>query len=109
MTEQAEIFNYIKKNPIDSKNNTYTTNETLETKLESVTQVYPEIKKNVNRCQLDECNKRLSLTETLCKCKCGNTYCTVHRLSFDHKCTYDFKKDNNHNIYTAIPKKLNKI
>ena len=109
MTEQAEIINYIKKNPINPKNETYTANETIETKLEPIAPTHPEVKKNINRCQLDECNKKLSLTETLGKCKCGNIYCTTHKHSSSHKCTYDYKKDNNHNIYKAVPQKLNKI
>lgn len=109
MTDHAEIINYIKKNPIDMKSVVYTTNETSNEKQIPNTLPPSDIIKNVNRCQLKECNKKLSLTETLGKCKCGNVYCTNHRHSTHHKCTYDYKKDNNHNMYKAEPVKLTKI
>lgn len=110
MTEQTEIINYIKKNPINMKEvNTTNTTMIQETKSESVIPQHPEPIKNTNRCYFDECNKKLTLVETLGKCKCGNVYCTKHRHSTNHKCTYDYKQDNNHIIYKAEPKKLNKI
>ncbi|ARF11385.1 AN1-type zinc finger protein [Klosneuvirus KNV1] len=109
MTDQAEIINYIKKNSIDIKSNTFTINEIHETKTETVALPQQTQSKNINRCQLSDCNKKLSLTETLGKCKCGNIYCSSHKHSTHHKCTYDYKKDNNHNIYKAEPSKLNRI
>lgn len=109
MTEQTEIINFIKKNPIDLKANTIMSNGILDSKPDTVISPQPTPIKNINRCQLVECNKKLSLTETLGKCKCGNVYCANHRHSTNHKCTYDYKKDNNHNMYKAEPSKLNKI
>jgi len=47
-----------------------------------------------NRCNLGECNKKLSLVESTIKCKCGNTYCTLHRYSEQHDCTFDYKADS---------------
>ena len=42
-----------------------------------------------NRCNLEECNKKLQLTDF--KCKCNNTYCSKHRLPETHCCNYDYK------------------
>jgi len=36
------------------------------------------------------CNKKLGLMSGF-KCKCGNTFCSIHRYSDSHKCTYDYK------------------
>ena len=44
---------------------------------------------NTYKCNLEECNKKLQLTDF--KCKCNNTYCSKHRLPETHKCTYDYK------------------
>jgi predicted nucleic acid binding AN1-type Zn finger protein len=41
------------------------------------------------KCNLDECTKKLQLTDF--KCKCSNTYCSKHRLPETHKCNYDYK------------------
>jgi len=63
-----------------------------------------------NRCNLDTCNKRLTITEMLVVCKCGNTYCTNHRHLKNHACTYDYKQDNNKKeLVHARFNKLNKI
>jgi len=48
------------------------------------------------KCHYDNCNKKLSMTELMtCKCKCGNIYCLLHRLSESHKCRYNFKGEIN--------------
>lgn len=109
MTDNAEIINYVKQNPIGKKSESITTIMLPEIKNESIKPTYPEIIKPVNRCQLKECNKKLSLIESTYSCKCQNTYCTNHKHSTHHKCTYDYKKDNNHNLYKAEYSKLNKI
>lgn len=55
--------------------------------------MYP-IKTIINKCDVHECNKKLSMTDSITgKCKCGNTYCLIHRLSETHNCTYNFKKE----------------
>jgi len=36
------------------------------------------------------CNKKLGLMSGF-KCKCGNIFCSVHRYSDSHNCTYDYK------------------
>ena len=44
---------------------------------------------NTSKCNLEECKKKLLLTDF--KCKCSNTYCSKHRLPETHMCTYDYK------------------
>jgi len=46
-----------------------------------------EPSKPTNRC--GGCNRRVGLTGFLCKC--GTTFCAVHRYPDKHNCTYDFK------------------
>ena len=41
------------------------------------------------KCNLEECNKKLQLTDF--KCKCNSTYCSKHRLPETHNCTFDYK------------------
>ena len=43
----------------------------------------------ISKCYLDECKKKLQLTDF--KCKCNNTYCSKHRLPETHNCSYDYK------------------
>lgn len=43
----------------------------------------------MTKCFQSDCIKRLKLTDF--KCKCGNQYCSLHRLPENHKCTLDFK------------------
>lgn len=49
-------------------------------------------KKNI--CAHPECKKKISIVDVLSsKCKCGNIYCLIHRLSERHNCTYDYNKE----------------
>ncbi|KAJ7537101.1 hypothetical protein O6H91_12G097300 [Diphasiastrum complanatum] len=41
----------------------------------------------VNRCL--SCNKRVGLTGF--KCRCGDIFCSLHRYSDKHNCTFDYK------------------
>jgi hypothetical protein len=43
------------------------------------------------RCEMDGCKKRLELTAFPCRCK--KTFCTAHRTSCDHACTFDYKAE----------------
>ncbi|KAI4300452.1 hypothetical protein L6164_033830 [Bauhinia variegata] len=62
-----------------------------------------------NRCA--SCRKRVGLTAF--KCKCGVTFCGVHRYPEKHGCGFDFKKVGREEIARANPMikadKLNKI
>ena len=46
-------------------------------------------KKSKKRCSHPECRIKLKLTDMTCRC--GNTYCSKHRYSESHNCTYDYK------------------
>lgn len=67
----------------------------------------------INRCNLAECNKKLSLVESTIKCKCGNTYCTLHRYSEKHNCIFDYKADSEKSrkktLVQVTAAKINKI
>lgn len=59
---------------------------------------------NSNRCNLSECNKRLTLTESTMKCKCGNIFCTTHRFSEKHNCTFDYRGEAKQKIEQSLNK-----
>ncbi|KAI4348982.1 hypothetical protein L6164_009642 [Bauhinia variegata] len=62
-----------------------------------------------NRCAT--CRKRVGFSGF--KCKCGVTFCGVHRYPEKHGCSFDFKKVGREEIALANPvikaEKLNKI
>lgn len=70
-------------------------------------------KNDISKCQLDECKKKLSLTESITKCKCSMVYCTKHRQSTAHKCKYNYKEEATKliekNLVDCNVSKLNKI
>lgn len=43
----------------------------------------------MTRCHEINCNKKLKLSDI--KCRCQNTYCSLHRLPENHKCSYNYK------------------
>ena len=46
------------------------------------------------RCSHPDCKKKLDATQLIIgACKCGNCYCSKHRLN--HNCTYDYKSETN--------------
>lgn len=62
-----------------------------------------------NRCNV--CRKRIGLTGF--KCKCGTTFCGVHRYPEKHACSFDFKTVGKEEIARSNPvikaEKLEKI
>ena len=46
-----------------------------------------EPKKKKNRCPV--CNKKMGLMPF--ECKCGKSFCILHKDPEAHNCTYDFK------------------
>ena len=58
-----------------------------------------------------KCDKKLKLTDM--KCKCDNYYCTLHRYSDCHDCTFDYKKFNKNLLEKQNPsvkfQKIDKI
>lgn len=45
------------------------------------------------------CSKKLTMVDTsVGKCKCGGVYCTKHRMSDSHSCSFDYRKEFQSNI-----------
>ena len=42
-------------------------------------------------CAFSECGRKLTLVEQATICKCEKVFCSHHRHSEDHFCTFDFK------------------
>lgn len=59
----------------------------------------PEQPKAANRCT--SCNKKVGLTGFMCKC--GRTFCGLHRYPEKHECTFDFKATGRDAIAKANP------
>lgn len=67
-------------------------------KAEEVAEPSPK-KPATNRCF--QCNKKVGLTGF--GCRCGNTFCSVHRYSDKHCCPFDYKAAGREEIKTANP------
>ncbi|XP_058179453.1 zinc finger A20 and AN1 domain-containing stress-associated protein 6-like [Rhododendron vialii] len=52
-----------------------------------------------NRCNF--CRKKVGLTGF--KCRCGHTFCSIHRYSDKHKCAFDYKGAGQDAIAKANP------
>ncbi|XP_060523254.1 uncharacterized protein LOC132700141 [Cylas formicarius] len=50
----------------------------------------PPVAKKRSRC--GECNRRLNITN-IYSCRCGRMFCSQHRYSEVHRCTYDYKTE----------------
>lgn len=50
-----------------------------------------------------KCNKKCRLAQRF-ECKCGHTFCPVHRYSDQHGCTFDFKAKDRAKVEAANPK-----
>ena len=78
-----------------------------------------EIKENKNsfepirpkRCQNYGCKTKLMLADF--PCKCSNFYCSQHRFSESHKCTFNYKEQGvkliEKNLVQVNGSKLNKL
>eukprot|EP01018_Ginkgo_biloba_P024294 Gb_24628 [translate_table: standard] len=66
-------------------------------------------KQPANRCS--SCKKRIGLTGF--KCRCGDTFCSLHRYSDKHNCPFDYRKAGQDAIAKANPvvkaEKIDKI
>tara|TARA_Y100000992_G_C21133071_1_gene427528 strand:- start:526 stop:753 length:228 start_codon:yes stop_codon:yes gene_type:complete len=45
--------------------------------------------KKKNRCSHEGCNKKLRITDMVCRC--GNRYCAEHRVAETHDCSFNFQ------------------
>jgi hypothetical protein len=48
------------------------------------------------------CKKKLGLANQF-KCRCENIYCAKHMHSFNHECTFDYKKFNKERLMKENP------
>jgi len=46
-------------------------------------------KKKEGRCNMEGCRKKIGLTGF--ECRCGSVFCSIHRYSDAHECTFDYK------------------
>lgn len=53
-----------------------------------------ETKSKKPRCAVECCNKKMSLIALELSCRCGKSFCALHRMPESHNCTFDYKKDN---------------
>lgn len=63
---------------------------TQEQKDEKEAVKLPPVVKKKSRC--GECNKRLNITN-IYNCRCGKIFCSQHRYSEVHRCSYDYKME----------------
>ncbi len=56
-----------------------------------------------NRCPI--CNKKLKLTNLMCKCK--NIYCNIHSPPEMHDCSFDYKQLGKQLLLKQNPKIIN--
>lgn len=66
-------------------------------------------RKKKNRCTM--CRKKVGLTGF--QCRCGGLFCSVHRYSNEHNCTFDYKElgaqEIRKNNPLVVGEKINKI
>ncbi|XP_019881882.2 uncharacterized protein LOC109609607 isoform X2 [Aethina tumida] len=63
---------------------------TQEQKDEKEAVKLPPVVKKKSRC--GECNKKLNITN-IYNCRCGKIFCSQHRYSEVHRCSYDYKME----------------
>lgn len=58
--------------------------------------------KSQNRCK--QCNKKIKFTEILIStCRCGNLYCSLHRNSKEHNCSFNYLEHSQNIIQKNNP------
>ena len=74
----------------DTSNNDTSNNDTSKTSPQKKQKLEIIIdKKKSNKCYCAECNKKLKLTDI--KCRCNKYFCSIHRYSDTHDCSFDYK------------------
>lgn len=58
--------------------------------METNNELEPQIKKLNNRCEAQNCNRKLKLTDFACRCQ--KRFCIIHIFSQEHGCSFDYKK-----------------
>lgn len=54
------------------------------------------------RCEVESCKKVLPLASSVLPCKCEKFYCSTHRSSYDHSCSYDYRNENKNNLLKTM-------
>ncbi|KAF4378157.1 hypothetical protein F8388_009031 [Cannabis sativa] len=104
----SKCYNEFLKNEIISKSiSKIHSDENDDAISESLCDQLKDLKITTNRCK--DCNKKVGLTGF--SCRCGNVYCSRHRLPEQHACTYDFKGAARKNLKLPLicGEKLKKI
>lgn len=57
----------------------------------------------IKKCQKMGCKKKLKLYETITPCKCKLFFCSEHRVSKFHDCTFDYHTDGQSKLYKDNP------
>lgn len=58
----------------------------------------------LNKCNYNNCNKKLNLCEINLRCKCGNIYCNKHRHANAHECEFDYKTEEKNKLQLKLDK-----
>jgi len=102
--EQRKDVTKNENNKTTNDNNTNTENTTDENK--------PKRKKQKKRNRCWQCKKKMTLAGTF-ECKCGYTFCGVHRYADTHECDFDYKSEHtdrlNKQLDKVAPSKFEKI
>ena len=53
-------------------------------------------------CQMQGCKKKLPLATF--PCKCGNSYCSLHKSDVIHSCSYDYKAEQRKYLSSMLEK-----
>ena len=59
-------------------------------------------KKSKNRCKFSGCRKKMTVTDWACKC--GKKFCSNHKSSITHGCTFDWKMQQQDILKTDLGK-----
>lgn len=81
------INNNIYNDPINNQNNLINQNNSNN----SNNNLNVCIKSKRFKLSCGICNKKLPIF--VIKCKCNKSYCSIHRYSDEHDCTYDYKTE----------------
>ena len=73
----------------------------------NIVKIKKKIKKN--RCNFEGCKKKLSIIDKTIVCKCNKVFCAKHRISVNHNCEIDIKKDNLKEKYGLGGGQFNKL
>uniref|UniRef100_A0A8D9FG49 AN1-type zinc finger protein 4 n=1 Tax=Cacopsylla melanoneura TaxID=428564 RepID=A0A8D9FG49_9HEMI len=92
-----------KLSPITSAASTpNTSNSSVATSSQATENTLAVKKKSTSRSRCSQCNKKLNISGTY-TCRCERLFCSKHRYSEAHACTYDYKKEGKKQIAEANP------